>query len=152
RPGEPLAALAPGAGSARRRWPPEKYAAMAGWLASERAARVLVIGGPGEEPLAGPILAQAPGAPSPAGAPRPRQTLPLLRRCQLFVGNDAGPAHLAAAAGAPVVVLCCHPEGGAADHYNSPSRFRPWGTAVRVVQPVAVPPCTSSCESDGAHC
>src|SRR5262249_49375831 len=48
----------------------------------------------------------------------------LLASASLFVGNDSGPAHMAAAAGLPVVVLF-----GA----SNPAIWGPWHTASQIV-------------------
>ena len=50
----PIALITPGAGWGAKRWPPERYAAVARGL-DQRGFRVLVNAGPGEEPLAAAI-------------------------------------------------------------------------------------------------
>ena len=51
--------------------------------------------------------------------------MPLLARCDLYVGNDAGPSHLAGLAGAPTLALF-----GPTD----PERWRPLGPRVTVLR------------------
>ncbi len=99
----PLVALVPGAGDGRRRWPPEKFAALADRLA-DAGARVIVSGGMSDRPVVDAIVKLA----------RSRSlevcnTLSLgglagfLARCTLVVGNDSGPLQLANAVGTATV-------------------------------------------------
>jgi lipopolysaccharide heptosyltransferase III len=64
-----------------------------------------------------------------ADALHPRQLGALLSRAGLFVGNDSGVTHLAAAAGAPTVALF-----GPTD----PAQWAPVGPAVVVVRAAAI--------------
>jgi ADP-heptose:LPS heptosyltransferase len=119
RAGSPLIALHPGGGaySLARRWPATHYAELAVALHAETGARIAVIAGPGEEALAGEVIADL-GGPEWAcvAAPdSPRALAALLADCALFAGNDAFPMHLAAAAGIPVVAIF------------GPSNARAWG-------------------------
>ena len=108
-PGPPVLALAPTANWSGKVWPPERFAALAGALLAGplAGARVAVLAGPGagERAMATPVLAALPEAIDLAG----RLTLPeaaaCLARASLFVGNDSGLMHLAAAAGAPTLGL-----------------------------------------------
>jgi heptosyltransferase-3 len=98
--GRPYAVLNPGARLADRRWPPEPYAEVARGLTS-RGLSVLVVWGPGEEPIAREIAALSGATLAPA------TDLALLagimRSARLVVTNNSGPMHLAAAVGAPTV-------------------------------------------------
>ncbi|BDG08856.1 heptosyltransferase [Anaeromyxobacter paludicola] len=98
--GRPLAVLNPGARMADRRWPPEAHAEVARGLLA-RGLAVLVVWGPGEEPLARGV-AEGSGA---ALAPATDLTLlaGLLREAALCVSNNSGPMHLAVAVGTPTV-------------------------------------------------
>ncbi len=118
---QPIALIAPGAGWGAKRWPPERYTAVARGLA-QRGFRVLVNCGPGEEPLAAPIVAS--GAAVPLSATLP-QLIAMTRRITLCVGGDTGPLHLASALGRLVVGIY-----GPTD----PSRNGPFGTRCRVLR------------------
>jgi heptosyltransferase-2 len=100
-----VVALHPGSGtfSLARRWPAERYAVVGAALAGA-GHRVLVIAGPGEEALAEEVRAGI-GGTAAIVAPQttPRHLGALLRRCDLFVGNDSGVMHLAATVGVPTV-------------------------------------------------
>lgn len=89
-----------------------------------------------------------------AAAGRPLGELPeLLASAAAFVGNDSGPAHLAGSIGLPTVVISPHPRDGDAAHRNSPVRFAPWGTRVRVLQPpTGLGGCRASCTARVPHC
>jgi heptosyltransferase III len=108
-PGPPVIALAPTANWDGKVWPAERfvqlYRALAGGaLAGARAA---VFAGPGaqERALAAPVLATLPQAIDLAGALTLPEAAACLARCALFIGNDSGLMHLAAAAGAPTLGL-----------------------------------------------
>lgn len=107
--GPPLIGLGPTANWSGKVWPAERFVALFRTLRDGTlpGARAVVFAGPGEaeRTMAAPVLAALPDAVDLAG----RLTLPeaaaCLRRCALFVGNDSGLMHLAAAAGAPTLGL-----------------------------------------------
>ncbi|MDE3200822.1 MAG: glycosyltransferase family 9 protein [Acidobacteriota bacterium] len=119
----PAVLLNPGAGWGAKRWPVERYAAVAQGLI-DRGLRVLVNVGPGEEAYAEPIVAATKGQ-----AIALQADLPLLiavtRRIVLAIAGDTGPLHLACAVGKPVVGIY-----GPTD----PSRNGPFGTRFEVLR------------------
>ena len=117
----PIALLTPGAGWGAKRWPPERYRAVAQGL-KQRGFSVLVNAGPGEEPLAAAITD---GDAAIALSATLRQLIALTRRIALCIGGDTGPLHLACALGRPVVGIY-----GPTD----PSRNGPYGTHARVLR------------------
>lgn len=148
-----LVAIGLGAGSPKRVWPIEEYIRVGTWL-SEAECDLLLVGGPDTKGAAEQFVKRVGNRViNSVGRTTLGQTGALLKRCSIFVGNDAGPMHLAAAAGLPVVEISCHPLDGDAGHHNSPVRFGPWGVAHIVVQPIqAVDPCRRACNAVGAHC
>lgn len=98
--GGPALVLGPGGRFPGKRWPPDRFAALARALRAEP----LVLGGPGEEALCAGV-AEASGGRSLCGALDLPGAAALLGRARLFVGNDSGLMHLAAAAGAPTIGL-----------------------------------------------
>jgi ADP-heptose:LPS heptosyltransferase len=82
-----------------------------------------------------------------------RESAAVLELCTLFIGNDSGPKHMAAAMKTPVIEISCHPLTASADFEYSPSRFGAWGKDVRVVQPnYSRSPCSEGCRANEAHC
>lgn len=108
RDGRPWVGIAPGAayGTAKR-WPHERYAALARHIAERHGARILLQGGPGEAALCDRIADEAGHdiAVNLAGRYPLRGLIALLDRLRLFVSNDSGAMHLAVARGLPVVAL-----------------------------------------------
>lgn len=123
-PGPPVLALGPGANWPPKRWPPRRFAALAERITAADGilpgGRVAVLGGPGDRDEARHLLEAIP----------PHRLIDLvgridvltvsavLRRCALFVGNDSGLMHIAAASGIPTLGLF------------GPSRediYGPWG-------------------------
>ena len=94
-------------------WPAARYASMARFLQESLDLEPVFIGGPGDDLLAFAAYRTMVGAPL-------AQIKSLLRGAALFLGNDSGPAHMAAAFGLPVVVLF-----GSSD----PAIWHPWRTA-----------------------
>jgi lipopolysaccharide heptosyltransferase II len=87
-------------------WPLERFIEVARRLRSDLDAQLLVIGGKSEIDLANEFVKQLGGtvAVATGQAPLPL-TAAILSRASILVGNDSGPAHVAAAVGCPVVVL-----------------------------------------------
>ncbi len=104
--GRPLAGLHPGAKVPTRRWMPERFAAVGDWLAGTYAAAVIITGGADEWESCERVrsLMRAP-AHNVAGQTHLGSLAALLERLTLFVTNDSGPAHLAAALGTPSVTI-----------------------------------------------
>jgi len=150
----PLIAFGVGAAHPKRRWPLARFAEVGRELQHVYGARLVVVGGPADVRAQDELLRElAPGAIGVAGQLTLRESAAVLERCQLFIGSDSAPMHLAAAVGVPCVEISCHPAGGDPLHNNAPERFAPWGVPSRVVRPgAAVPPCVSSCSADGPHC
>ncbi len=104
----PVIGLGPTANWAGKIWAPERFVALYEALAAEMpGARAAVFGGPGEaeRALAAPVLASLPGAIDLVGQCSVPEAAACLARCRLFVGNDSGLMHLAAAARVPTLGL-----------------------------------------------
>ncbi len=103
----PLVCLAPGAGfGPSKLWPLPYVAEVARALLAD-GARVAMVHGPGEEPLAAEIEARTgPGLVSLGGTSMSLSLLKsVLARAQLLICNDAGARHVAAAFEVPTLVL-----------------------------------------------
>lgn len=102
----PYGLLVPGGAAHRphKRWPGERYGAVAGWL-SGKGVLPVVVGAAGEAGLEQAILEACPGAHGLVGETSLLDLAGLALGAALAVGNDSGPAHLAAVAGCPTVVL-----------------------------------------------
>ncbi|MBD0316582.1 MAG: lipopolysaccharide heptosyltransferase II [Nitrospiraceae bacterium] len=134
-PSEPLIGLNPGStyGNAKR-WLPERFAQTADRLARTHGGRVVIVGAQGEESLAGGIAESMQIKPLLlSGRTSIRQLMAVIQRCRVFLTNDTGPMHIAAAFGVPVVAVF-----GPTD---SRTTF-PFGAGHRVVRrPVECAPC-----------
>ena len=117
----PIVLISPGAGQSARRWPAERFAAVALGL-KQRGFHVLANGGPGDEDLAATITAG--GAAVPVSTTLP-QLIALTRRIALCIANDTGPLHLACALGRPVVGIYS---------LTDPTRTGPFGTHAKVLR------------------
>ncbi|RZT42480.1 lipopolysaccharide heptosyltransferase II [Cupriavidus agavae] len=97
----------PGATAPSRRWPPERFAAVARQLADESGALVLVTGSAGEAGIVAQVCALAgrAGVVPLAGRLSLGEMGALLASADLLVSNNSGPVHLAAALGTPVADL-----------------------------------------------
>jgi heptosyltransferase-3 len=123
RLGPDFLAVHPGSGSPRKNWPAQRFAALAELLSARRPW--LLIEGPADAEAAAPA-ALLPSVVRARELP-PRVLGAVLARAGLYVGNDSGISHLAAAWGAPVVTLF-----GPTD----PAQWAPIGPRVRVMRSV----------------
>jgi len=110
-------AIAPGASyGAAKCWPPERFASLADRLISECGADVIFFGTPEERQIIARICEKMKSrAISLAGETSMGDLASLFSACSMFIGNDSGAMHVAAAAGIPVVGIfgSTDPEGTA---------------------------------------
>jgi ADP-heptose:LPS heptosyltransferase len=151
---QPLICLGIGATQAKRRWPIDRFSALADWLVETYGARILVVGDSMDARNAEHMRAiLGPAMINQAGVCTVRQSAALLSFCHAFIGNDSGPMHLAAASDVPVIELSCHPKSAAQDHINSPHRYAPLSEWARVMQPAPLSEeCQRGCTDAEAHC
>jgi lipopolysaccharide heptosyltransferase II len=100
----PLVALAPGAAHATKRWPADRWQALARLL-GERGFGVALVGGPGDREAADAIAAASAGAASAAGRTTLQETGAIIRRAAALVSGDTGVMHMATGVGTAVVAL-----------------------------------------------
>ncbi|RME20985.1 MAG: glycosyltransferase family 9 protein [Candidatus Zixiibacteriota bacterium] len=105
---QPYVAIAFQAVAESRRWGEENYRQLITELLARYPFAVVLVGAKDEAPV-GERLREATGADDRvfnlAGKTTIRQLAAILARARLFIGNDSGPAHLAAAVETPLVVL-----------------------------------------------
>jgi heptosyltransferase III len=103
--GRPIIGLGPTANWEPKVWPADRFVAL--FRALNQGAIPAVFAGPGhtERAMAAPLLAALPEAIDLVGCLSLAEVAACLARCSLFVGNDSGLMHLAAAAGAPTLGL-----------------------------------------------
>jgi heptosyltransferase II len=103
----PWVGLSPGAAyGPAKRWPPERFGALGAALQQEFRARLVLLGGPDERPVADEVKAHLPGPVLDlVGHTDLRQALGVLSRLKLLITNDSGLMHAAAALRVPLVAI-----------------------------------------------
>jgi ADP-heptose:LPS heptosyltransferase len=134
RPGEsdgPILAVGPASNWVGKIWPIERFAQTAQQLLGPGGAmaggRLLILGGPGDERMVEELrMASARGRYIDlTGKVDLLTAYAVLKRADLFIGNDSGLMHIAAAAGAPTLGLF-----GPSDE----RRYGPWGPLTKAVR------------------
>ncbi|MBV9827929.1 MAG: glycosyltransferase family 9 protein [Alphaproteobacteria bacterium] len=125
--GRTIVLLVPGSSPLRpeKRWPAERFGAVAREV-SGRGYVPVIVGSASETPLATTIREICSEAVDLTGQTDLTSLAVLARQAKLTIGNDTGVCHLAAAAGAPVVVLF--------SRASDPDRCAPRGRLVRVLR------------------
>jgi heptosyltransferase-3 len=135
-PGPPVLAIGPAATWHGKQWRAERFAELALRLTQPdgilAGARVAVLAAAHERPQAASLLAAIPGERliDLVGRCDLLAAAAVLRRAALFIGNDSGLMHIAAAAGAPTLGLFGPTQS---------SRYAPWGARTAVAQ-TSIPP------------
>lgn len=120
-----LVGMHPGGSSYDKLWPSENFAEIANRLIKNFNSCIMLFNGPGEEKLAEeiknlmkipPILVHGIGL---------RKMSALIEKCSLFICNDSGPMHIAAALNVPTVAIF-----GSTDHI----RWRPYNDRAVIVR------------------
>lgn len=125
----PGGAQNPGANMLDKRWPEDRFVALARSLTHD-GVQVMLSGGPGDAELARRV-AQAAGIQETcvlAGRVDLRTLAAVLAEAAVYVGPDTGVSHLAAAVGALTIAIFGP---------TNPRRYRPLGPNVRVLAPAA---------------
>jgi ADP-heptose:LPS heptosyltransferase len=128
-PGAPYAVLQPGARLPAMRWPVERFAEVARWLRTERGIESVVNLSEVDREIAGEAVSTLRGdavIPAPLSI---RELIALIAGARIFVGNDSGPVHLAAACERPSVVIYGP---------TNPVQWHPWRTEYRALHTDAV--------------
>jgi lipopolysaccharide heptosyltransferase II len=122
--GQPWVMMYPSARYQMKAWPVDRFAALCDFL-GQKGLQVVLIGSGIEQNVAEDIqrLATRPVI-SLMGKTTLRQLATLMKRCSLFIGNDGGPMHMAAALGCPVVAIFGP---------SSPTMWTPRGSKVAVL-------------------
>jgi heptosyltransferase-3 len=117
-------AVGPSANWIGKTWPAENFIKVIEWLTSHDGlmpgARVAVFAAPGEEAQAQPVLDSVPQGRRIDGIAKgnPGEVAAAIARCDLYIGNDSGLMHAAAAAGVPTLGLFGP---------SWPHLYAPWG-------------------------
>ena len=138
KPGIRYAVIQPTSKFFTKEWTPEGFAEIADYLSSRFGLSVILTAGPGEEGKLKIVQERSQSKPKVLASLTISELAWIFRSASIFVGNDSGPTHLAAALSVPVVVLF-----GSSDS----ALWSPWKTPYRIVQnPFDCNPCP------GYHC
>jgi ADP-heptose:LPS heptosyltransferase len=122
--GSPVLAIGPAANWPAKTWPAENFIELINKVTAEGSilpqARVAVFAAPGEEQTANKVLNALPAERriDVIAKASPVVAAAALQRCALYIGNDSGLMHCAAAVGTPTLGLFGP---------SWPQLYRPWG-------------------------
>ena len=151
----------------RKHYPPEKYARLIEMiLRKEPTAMFVILGGGQYDLTSAEIIKKA----LPKVYERNiidltnkinyRQSAAILSLCRMYIGNDTGTVHIAAAVGCPVLMTNCFPADFPTNRNDTPRRWYPYGVPSVIVQPAhALPECKElksydpyGCAAPFPHC
>jgi lipopolysaccharide heptosyltransferase II len=128
----PIVAIHLGAGTPAKRWPAESWRELAERLVREHTARIVLVGTAEDREAAKTITAADFHVLNLVGRLSLPKLAAVLRRADLFIGADSGPAHVAAAVGTRVLALF--------SGTNDPPQWMPCGPRITAVR--HAPACT----------
>lgn len=114
----------PGGKYFTKRWALANFLLLASWLKEQRIAPVFNVGS-GEQEILAELRRECAGKFALLDSLGVRELIALAAGARIFIGNDSGPMHIAAATGRPVVAIFGS---------SSSVHWRPWQTPHRVVQ------------------
>jgi ADP-heptose:LPS heptosyltransferase len=122
-----------GAGQPTKLWGVDKYAELIRRIVTDRPSQVVLLGGPDDRAVTDDVLISLKGSRVEGRVfnlcgklPDLRTFMMVAKQCALFVGNDSGPAHIAAALQVPVVSIF--------SGTNDPAEWGPRGPSVVIVR------------------
>ena len=161
-------ALAMGGNTLHKHYPPEKYAALIKMILREEENSVFaILGGGGKDLQSAEILKNA----LPEEIQKNhiidltnklthRQSAAVLNLCEIFIGNDTGLMHIAAAENVPALAVFCYPADLPEHRITTLTTAYPYQVASVIVQPSkSLPECAAikannyyGCKSSKPHC
>ena len=121
--GRPWIGVAPGAKQPVSLWPMERYREVVGRLVKERGVWPVVFGGDQERGMGESLIREWGSGYNLAGLLGVRASALAFQGCRLYLGNDTGTMHLAAAVKTPCV--------GVFSSHNYPGQWYPYGPGHR---------------------
>lgn len=140
--GRPVVALHPGASWVDQRWPVERLAQVVRAL-RDRGARPVALGGPADQPAVAALVEAGAVAVATGNV---RDLARVLIASDLFIGNDSGPIHVAAACGTAVVGIY----GPTPPELVGPDPLHPRARVLAYRAPCC--PCPMNSRDSGARC
>lgn len=144
------AIICPGSRLPQKRWPIDRFCAISKYAEERLNCTVVITGSHTEKELAKGIMQVCPAALDATWCTL-GETAAIMKRCCMFIGNDTGLMHLAAAAKLPVVEVCAFPRF--VQSPESPICYHPLQVEHLIVSPpTGVPPCQTICQAKVPHC
>lgn len=133
----PVVSIHPGSPNILKRWIPGRFAELADWLIEQKEAQIVFVGVQDEISIIKHIQNQMRGeSTNIAGKTSIPQLASILQKSDMFIGNDSGPMHLAAAVGTQTIGLFGP---------GNPHRFGPVGEKCQIIQKKHdCPPCSGN--------
>jgi heptosyltransferase-2 len=128
-PQDRMAVVHPGAYEEYIRWKVSGFAQVADFLIEDFKMRVIILAGPKEEKLAERMTSLMKNKPVAATGLGLGETIALIKRAKIFIGNSTGPMHIAAALKIPVVAIF-----GSRHPLDNFRKWGPYGVKSIVVQ------------------
>ena len=122
-----------GASHARKRWPVEFYQQVMDQISKKHDVQFVVVGSKAEIILARQLKGDFVDC---VGKTSLRECAAVMETCDVYLGNDTAPMHIAAAMGLAIVAISCHPLDGDLISSYSPNRFGPRTLRSSVLQPL----------------
>lgn len=124
-----------------KRWPRESFLDAINSLATKADAAFVAFGGRDVADACAWLTARSTAPIAYLGAERPLGlNWSVIAKCDLYLGNDTGFAHMAAAAKVPTVVIMGLPVSARPGSRGDPANVRPYDTPCRVIRPPADTP------------
>ncbi|MFP6871654.1 MAG: glycosyltransferase family 9 protein [Nitrospinota bacterium] len=122
-----------GAGNPTKIWGVDKFAGLIRRIITNMPSQVVIFGGPDDRSVTDDVMIALKGLRTEGRVvdlcdklPGLRSFMMAARHCTLFVGNDSGPGHIAAALGVPVISVF--------SGTNDPAEWGPRGSSVVIVR------------------
>ena len=98
-----IVGIHPGATWPAKKWVPERFAELADMLAAKLGVQIVLLAGPGDSEAVDAVLRHSFSNIKVVRNLPLRQLAAVISHCSLFIGNDAGPMHIAAAVDIPTI-------------------------------------------------
>lgn len=121
----PKIVLHGGAGLPEKRWPIENYQALIERILSGYSSAQIFLIGTREEQTGFPVLEQEGRLTDLRGKTKLEELPALFNKADFYIGNDSGPAHLAAFQGLPGIIIF--------NAVNDPEVWRPWSERFKII-------------------